>query len=232
MNELFKNILTGDAAKPQVRELALANGLSFPSDEELLMLILGKGIKNCPVDKLASRVLAVINGSNDEDLFQNLVAITGIGQTRALMISAVMEFGKRRYRHLKHVINKSADLVQYLHHYSLEPVEHFITVTLNGSKEIMSIRNITTGTIDRTIVHSREVFASAVAEHASAIICCHNHPAGICRPSKADYQSTRILMEASLVLGIKFLDHIIISRDGYFSFMENNLLEDIKLDIE
>ncbi|MBB5217716.1 DNA repair protein RadC [Treponema rectale] len=221
-----ENTATTELAKPQIRELTLANGMSFPSDEELLMLILGKGTRNCPVEKLSAKVLQVINASNEDSLLQNLIEITGIGISRALTIAAVVEFGKRRFRHLKNVITRSSDLIQYLQHYTLDPVEHFITVTLNGSREILSIRTVSTGTVNKTIVHSREVFAQAVAEHASAIICCHNHPGGTCRPSKADFQSTQVLQEAALVLGIKFLDHIIISREGYFSFLENDLLEE------
>ena len=108
----------------------------------------------------------------------------------------------------------------------MQPKEHFISATINGARELLNIRVISIGTINRTLIHPREIFADAVAERASGIICCHNHPYGPCLPSQADCESTEALREASEILGISFLDHIIITRDTYFSFLEHGLLSE------
>ena len=210
--------------KPHIRELTLANGMSYPSNEELIMLILGKGTARMNIEKLSSKVISVINESSTENLIQNLTAIDGIGTSRALSIAAAIELGDRRHRTTKSAIKTPSDIIPYVKHFALEKREHFITVTANGSNEILSIRVISVGTINRTLIHPREVFAEALKEHASAIICCHNHPYGPCFPSKADIETTRILQKSAAILGISFLDHIIINEESFFSFLEHGML--------
>jgi len=212
--------------KPNVREMVLRNGISFPSDEELVMLLLGSGTKQMPVGRLATRVIAAIDDSNPENRIESLQKIQGIGQTKALVISAALELGRRKNAHLSAVIEKPSDIVPYVQHYAMQPKEHFISATINGARELLNIRVISIGTINRTLIHPREIFADAVAERASGIICCHNHPYGPWLPSQADCESTEALREASEILGISFLDHIIITRDTYFSFLEHGLLSE------
>lgn len=211
--------------RPDIRELTLANGISYPNDEELVMLILGRGTRNNPIESLAEDVTKAINSSNEENLIQNLTQLDGMGESRALIIAAALELGRRRRGMLRSAIQYPKDVVPYLKQYSLMPTEHFITVTVNGAKEILSTRVVSVGTISRALIHPREVFAGAVAEYASGIICCHNHPCGQCYPSEADISSTKILQQASRVLGISFMDHIIITGSGYFSFLEHGMLE-------
>ena len=211
---------------PDIRELTLANGISYPSDEELIMLILGRGIKGNPIAQLSDKVISAINASNDDNLMENLTAIPGMGDSRALAVSAAIELGRRRRGYLHSVVRNTKDIIQYVRQYSLEPSEHFVTITTNGAQEILSTRVVSVGTVNRALIHPREVFASAVAEHASGIICCHNHPCNQCYPSDADIESTVQLQKASKILGISFLDHIIITRDSYFSFLEHGLLSE------
>lgn len=211
--------------RPDIRELTLANGISYPNDEELVMLILGRGTRNNPIESLAEDVTKAINSSNEENLIRNLTQLDGMGESRALIIAAALELGRRRRGMLRSAIQYPKDVVPYLKQYSLMPTEHFITVTVNGAKEILSTRVVSVGTISRALIHPREVFAGAVAEYASGIICCHNHPCGQCYPSEADISSTKILQQASRVLGISFMDHIIITGSGYFSFLEHGMLE-------
>ncbi|MBO7638147.1 MAG: JAB domain-containing protein, partial [Treponema sp.] len=108
--------------------------------------------------------------------------------------------------------------------YALEKKEHFVVATVNGAKELLNIRIVSIGTSNRTLVHPREVFSEAVAEHAAGIICCHNHPNGPCLPSNADRITTQTLVDAALILGITLMDHIIVTRDDYFSFLEHGIL--------
>lgn len=210
--------------KPNIRELTLLNGISYPDDEELIMLILGKGTKNNPIESLAEKVTKAINSSNEEELIPNLKKIEGMGESRALIIAAALELGRRRRGILRSSINAPKDVIPFLQHYTLMPTEHFITVTVNGAKEILSTRVVSVGTINKALIHPREVFANAVSEYASGIICCHNHPCGQCYPSNADIDSTKVLQKAAKILGIVFMDHIIITKEDYFSFLEHGML--------
>ena len=210
--------------QPNIRELTLLNGISYPDDEELIMLILGKGTKNNPIESLAEKVTKTINSSNEEELIPNLKKINGMGESRALVIAAALELGRRRRGLLRSSINAPKDVIPFLQHYTLMPTEHFITVTVNGAKEILSTRVVSVGTINKALIHPREVFANAVSEYASGIICCHNHPCGQCYPSNADIDSTKILQKAAKILGIVFMDHIIITKEDYFSFLEHGML--------
>ncbi len=210
---------------PDIRELTLANGIAYPSDEELVMLILGRGTKDNPIDQLSEKVLQAINSSNEDNLMENLTAIDGMGSSRALAISAAIELGRRRKGFLHSIIHQPKDVVPYIKHYSLMKSEHFITITTNGAHEIIGTKVVSIGTVSRALIHPREVFADAVSQHASGIICCHNHPCNQCYPSNADIESTKQLHKAASILGISFLDHIIITRDGYFSFLEHGMLE-------
>lgn len=209
---------------PDVRELTLANGIAYPSDEELVMLILGRGTRNNPIRELSRQVVNTIASSRDENLLENLKKIEGMGESKSLAVCAALELGRRRRGYLKAVIEKPRDIIPYVQHYSMMHTEHFVTASVNGAHEILEIRLVSVGTTNKAIVHPREVFAEPLSEHASGIICCHNHPSGQCYPSSADMDTTRALLNASSILGIAFMDHIIITSNDYFSFLEHGLL--------
>ena len=211
--------------KPNIRELTLQKGLSYPSDEELIMLILGRGQKGIPVQILAEKILQILNTSELPDLVENLSKIKGVGKSRALAVAAALELGRRKTRHLKALITRPTDIIPFIKHYSIEEKEHFICITLSGAHEIIQIHVTSIGTINRTLVHPREIFSLAIKENAAAIIVCHNHPSGKIEPSEEDIKSTEILCKAAGLLGISLLDHIIIGGDSYFSFSEHNILQ-------
>ncbi len=210
--------------KPDIREQVLKKGLIYPSDQELVMLILGSGTRRMPVEMLSHRVIKALDSANTETIISQLLKINGIGNGKALAIAAAMELGRRRTNHLQAVIKHPKDLVPFIRHYSIEKKEHFLCATLNGAHEIIQIRLVSVGTVNKTLVHPREIFCEALTEHAAAIIVCHNHPSGNCEPSNEDIETTKILIQASKILGISLLDHIIINKDSYFSFLEHNLL--------
>ncbi|MBP5358427.1 MAG: DNA repair protein RadC [Treponema sp.] len=211
--------------KPNVREMAVRNGIEFPSDEELLMLILNGGTKAMPLEKLAEKSLDIINEAPSNKLVERLIKIPGMGIAKALALAAAVELGRRRNSWSKCRIERPADIVPYVKHYTLEKKEHFLVATVNGARELLNIRIVSIGTVNRTLVHPREVFAEALTEHAAGIICFHNHPCGPCLPSNADRKTTAALEEASGILGITLLDHIIVTQDEYFSFLEHGLLK-------
>ena len=102
--------------------------------------------------------------------------------------------------------------------------EHFVCISLNGANEVIEKRVVTIGLLDKSPVHPREVFADVIADRAAAVIFAHNHPSGELQPSEADLQMHEQLTEAGKILGIRVLDHIIVTRKGHFSFQEAGLI--------
>ena len=113
-----------------------------------------------------------------------------------------------------------ADILLHVRHYADRKQEHFLCASINGANEILNIRVVSIGLIDRTHVHPREVFADALSDRASAIIVAHNHPSGGLEPSVADNKVTEQLKAAGQIIGITLLDHVIFDRTGYYSFLE------------
>ncbi len=210
--------------KLNLRELVASSGMDFPTEEELVMLILGSGTKTNPVEKMANQIIRVVKRTNRDSMMNELMKIDGVGLNKALAICAALELGMRVNRKPQVMINRPRDLVPYVQTYAIEKVEHFLCVTVTGAREILSINVIAIGTGNMASVHPREVFSIAIKEGASGVIFCHNHPGGSMQPSKADINCTMNLIKASEVLGISVLDHIIISKNGFFSFLEHDLL--------
>ena len=102
--------------------------------------------------------------------------------------------------------------------------EHFLTITLDGASHIINTRTVFIGTLNQSLVHPREVFADAIADRAAGIIIAHNHPSGILEASRADIQITQRLKEVSKLVGIELLDHVILSKHGFYSFSDEGLL--------
>jgi DNA repair protein RadC len=213
-----------DRDRPRVREKILQQGVAFAEDYELVMLLLGSGTQKRPVAALAREVLSALAGSNSEDRVETLMRIKGMGPGKTLTIAAAIELGRRLNAYTLAPIKKPEDLVPFVQHYVMQPKEHFIAVTLNGAHEILQIRIVSVGTVNKTLIHPREIFTDAIKDHASAIILCHNHPSGSCEPSSEDIATTEQLLEASKVIGIHIIDHIILTRKEFFSFREHHVV--------
>ncbi|MBR1616265.1 MAG: DNA repair protein RadC [Treponema sp.] len=216
--------MKNDSKNLKIRELTLLNGLSFPSDEELVMLIIGSGTKERPVGKLSREVLSVVLKSNPENVVQNLMKVSGIGSNKALAVAAALELGRRLNRTPQVTMCEPGDIIPYIKSYSMQSQEHFLCVSLNGAREVISIRVVCVGAGNMAVIHPSEIFAEAIKEHASAIVVSHNHPSGNPTPSNADIKTTHELVQASQLLGIALLDHIILGKNCYFSFLEHDML--------
>ena len=140
-----------------------------------------------------------------------------------------MELSKRITRKnasLNNVIIKSADIAfdYFRYIFKDQKQEYFYVIYLDNKKRVIENKLLFKGTLNQSIVHPREVFKSAFILSASSIICVHNHPSGNVEPSKEDINLTKRLSEIGILMGIKVVDHLIISDDNYFSFLENNLI--------
>ena len=121
-------------------------------------------------------------------------------------------------------VSRPQDIYAALARYARARNERFFAITLNGAHEIIKIHIVSIGLVNRTVVHPREVFITAIKDNATAIVVAHNHPSGHLDPSPEDREITDRLRNASEVLGLALLDHLIFSRTGYYSFVEHGLL--------
>ena len=202
------------------REKLLRKGARALSDQELLAILLGKGTSAIDVMTLAGKLAKVVDEKGLNLRAEDLKQFGAVGDAKATLILAAIEFARRRIKPEGAKIETPADLLPHVRHYADRKQEHFLCASINGANEIMNIRVVSIGLIDRTSVHPREVFADALSDRASAIIVAHNHPAGSLEPSASDVEVTKQLKAAGVVMGIAFLDHIIFNRRGYFSFLE------------
>ena len=211
-------------AHDRPREKLLARGAQALSDQELLAVLLGSGNTSIDVMTLAEKLTAVVDAKGLNLRAEDLKQFGAVGDAKATLILAAIEFARRRIKPAGTKITTPADLLPLVRHYADRKQEHFLCATINGANEVLNVRVISIGLIDRSPVHPREVFADAVADRASGIIVAHNHPEGGLEPSPADVAITRQIKQAGEILGIPLLDHIIFNPTGYFSFLESGKL--------
>ncbi len=211
-----------DGSHPDVREQAERYGIETLSDSELLMLLLRTGRKGQSVSVLAERVLQVLLTTDSDQLKDRLMCIGGMGLGKTTALLAAFECGRRFVGRREISIKTPHDIVPLLRPYALEQQEHFLCVSLNGAHEVLKIHEIGVGTLNRTLIHPREIFAEPVVQRAAAVIVAHNHPSGTASPSAQDVEATKQIMNAGAIMGIQLLDHIIITKTDYYSFREKS----------
>jgi DNA repair protein RadC len=200
-------------------------GVKALSNLELLAVLLGTGIKDKDVFEVAKDILNLANESFDNISLQKLKNIDGIGLAKACQIIAAFEFSKRlllkegvKVKNLENVIQLTEELKD-------KKQEYFLTLTLDGASNLIQKRTVFIGTLNRSIVHPREVFADAISDRAAGIIFVHNHPSGDVEPSKEDVALTRRLVEAGKIVGIEVVDHVIVGKIGCYSFQGEGMLK-------
>jgi DNA repair protein RadC len=221
-----KKAFAGIPFEGQPREKLKLHGPAFLSDEELLVILLRTGIKGKNVKALAGDLLGLLDGNNNIPSVEEISGLSGIGLSKACTIAAMLEFGRRRYGSFLTRIKKPVDIFTLVRHYADRKQERFISLSLNGAHEVLSVRIVTIGLVNKTIVHPREVFADLIQDRAAAFCVAHNHPSGRLESSPEDDEITERLLSAAYILGIHFVDHIIFSQTGWWSFRENGKLGD------
>jgi DNA repair protein RadC len=206
------------------REKLLAKGAGALTDQELIAVLLGKGTLQMDVMTLAAKVARIMDEKGLDVQIDDLKALTGIGQAKAALVLAAMEYARRRIKPEGLKISTPADVLPLIRHFADRKQEHFLSITINGANEVLNVRVVSIGLADSSPVHPREVFADAVTDRASGIIVAHNHPTGRLTPSDADLEITSQLRQAGKILGIELLDHIVFNRSRYYSFLEDGKL--------
>jgi len=188
-------------------------GAGYCSNPDLLEFIFGK-VR--PDHRHA--IERIINSGEDPEN-------TKLPGKMKLKLKAFYELGARMFEKGKIRLGKSSDVADLCRDMRSLKQEHFVTLTVNGNNCLISKRVIFIGTLNKSIVHPREVFAAAISDHAAGIVLVHNHPSGNPEPSTEDIIMTRKLAEAGNILGIEILDHVIIADSNHYSFQGNGLIK-------
>ncbi len=203
------------------------------SDAELLAVVIRSGTANLRSTDLAYRILKLHSGySGVNCLFHlsrsELMSIHGIGRVKAIQLLCAAELAKRMNREetiskLNFLDPASAisyfdELLRHLEHEEVHAAYLDINLKLIGSECVYK------GTLNRSFLEPREIFASALRMNAAYIVLAHNHPSGSCRPSDMDISATARIRECGNIMGIKLHDHIIVGFDGCMSMKEEGII--------
>jgi DNA repair protein RadC len=206
------------------REKLRERGPAALTDEELVAVILGMGTAGVDVRTMARRVVALIREYREAVTLEQLVSVPGMGLAKSGQILSSFELARRYLLAESIKIHCAEDVLPLLSDIRNKSQEHFVSITLNGANEVIQKRIVTVGLLDRSLVHSRDVFADVITDRAAAVIFGHNHPSGDLQPSDEDIRTQDRLVQAAKILGIRVLDHLIVSRKGYFSFEESGFI--------
>lgn len=215
------------------RERLIKYGVESLSLQELLSLIFGRGVKGESVAIISQKLIGLF-GSLDklsEASVEELKTIKGLGLAKACQIKACFEISKRLIKeeslnkHKSIIVRSPKDIFPLLKEKIVNfHKEYYMAVSLDNRNKVISIDIISIGTLTSSLIHPRETFEVAIKNHAGSIIICHNHPSGELIPSEDDVAVTNSLVKAGKLLGIEVADHLIITKDGYFSFKEKKII--------
>lgn len=215
----------------QPREKLRDKGKSSLSDAELVAILIGSGNRNESAVDLSKRILSSVDNNLNvlgKLTLKQLMSFKGIGEAKAISITAAMELGRRRRAEdalQKQKISSSASVFELMQPLIGElPHEEFWIIYLNNSNKVLQKHQLSKGGITGTLVDVRLVLKNALEVGAVGLILTHNHPSGTLKPSDADKNLTQKLKVAAQSLDIKVLDHLIITEKAYFSFADENLL--------
>ncbi len=210
------------------REKLLANGAASLSLAELLAIVLRNGVAGESAVVQARGLLSTAGGSLrrlSTLSVADLSTVRGVGLVKAAEILACMELAKRFGEEEfapGAVFRSSYDVyAHFRERLAEERCEHFFAVLLdNKHRKIRDVR-VSQGSLTSSIVHPREVFLPVIRESAAAVIFVHNHPSGDPTPSREDLEITRRLREVGDLVGVRVLDHLVIGRGRYVSFVDD-----------
>lgn len=219
------------AEEDRPREKLLNKGRNALSDAELIAILIGSGNRNETAVELSKRILASIENDLNKlgrMSIKELMQFKGIGEAKAISIAAALELGRRRKSTdaaLKKNISSSKDAFDEMVGVMTDlSHEEFWVMYLDRRNAVIKKMNVSKGGVTGTVADSKIIFKEAIQLLASAVILLHNHPSGNLKPSDADIQLTKKMVEIGKIMETPVLDHLIITDKGYFSFSDQGLM--------
>jgi len=205
------------------REKLREQGPTALKNYELMAVILGRGTKREGVLELSQRIMAQYGGQAvfTEGDVGKIEKVLGLSPVQACQVVAAFELGKRVFGRQTEVFLRSPEEVfEYAKDMARLKQEHLRGLYLDTRNKLIRDEVVTIGTLNESLAHPREIFHPAVEAHAAAIILVHNHPSGDPFPSRDDIELTKQILEASKIMDIDVLDHVIIGEGRYYSLKE------------
>ncbi len=211
------------------RERLIGSGASSLSNTELLAIIIGTGTRSATTVQVAERLLFRFEslGVLGSSTFEELLDVSGIGESKAAKVLAALELGKRlngtpitrtTIATPKDVADVMMTQMRYLDR------EHFRALVLNTKNQLLRVIDISVGSLNSSVVHPRELYKMVIRHNGAAVIVVHNHPSGDPTPSAEDVALTRRLLKAGTILGVDLLDHVVLGDGAFVSLKERNLM--------
>ena len=213
------------------RERLIKYGKENISNNELIEIILKSGTRKYGLKEISHNVLSSVNNINELKNIEinSLAIIPGVGKIKAIELVAAIELGRRvymeeNYNDLVYLTNPKSIINYFNNLFNGIKQELFYVIYLDNQKKYIDKKLLFKGTVNYSLVHPREIFKEAYLLSASYIICIHNHPSGNATPSSNDIELTERIKNIGNLHGIILIDHIIIGKNNYYSFYEDNNL--------
>ncbi|HOS15661.1 MAG TPA: DNA repair protein RadC [Bacteroidales bacterium] len=227
----MKTSISKWAETDRPREKMIAKGPMALSEAELIAILISSGNREESAVDLAKRILADCNNNLTELSameLQDLMNYNGIGEAKAVCITAALELGRRR-RESEAILHKKITSSKNAYDYIYPNIaelshEEFWIILLKTNKQIIGKKLIGVGGLNSTVADPKKIFHHIVSEKAAGFILCHNHPSGNLQPSDTDIKLTKEIQTVSKLLHVDLVDHIIACPNAYFSFVDDNLL--------
>ena len=228
---MLKNL--GEGHRERLRKRYIKSGLEGFNDYEVLELLLTYSIARKDVKPIAKELIEKF-GTIDEIAksdVKSLLEVDGIGEGSAVFLKLIGDITLTLYREKIEdkdilTIKSKNSLLSYLRgEIGYSPREEFKILFLDSSNKLIASETLFYGTIDKSAIYPREIVERVIKNRAKSVIFAHNHPSGSISPSKKDIELTQYMYDSLKLLEIRLLDHIIITKNSYFSFLEEGLIE-------
>ena len=218
------------------RERLKKFGAESLSAQELLALILGRGVKGESVSMIAQKLLSCfgsLEGIMNASL-EDLQSVKGLGLAKASQLKACFEIARRLFMKsepAEETRQKEITSAQEVYELIKSKIsnytkEHFVVLSFDIRNKFLGMDTVSVGILNENLMHPRETFDAAIRRHAAHIIISHNHPSDDPEPSEDDLEITKRLVESGKILGIEVIDHIVVTKKGFLSFKDKGLIKE------
>jgi DNA repair protein RadC len=199
------------------REKFFNMGIDSLSDEELVSVLIGSGVKGFSFDVLSKKVMGVLKGGSIS--FEKMKKVKGLGKVKCMQILCAIELGRRIYteNYEKVTITNSERAFNELRYLVNRKQEYLVCLFLNARYELLEKKTVSIGTVDGLNISPRDIIVAALKLNSVYVILAHNHPSGISKPSEEDIVVNENIKRALELVGIKVLDHLVVSKNGWES---------------